>query len=172
MSASPAAVPQAASGRYLVFVLGGAEYAVDVLRVREITGPLPITRVPRMPPHVRGVINLRGQVIPVIDLRTRFGLEAVDHGARTCMIVLQAGAAEFTALVDRVCEVVTIAAGEVEETPSFGAAVDTAYLQGVVRAGPRVRLLLDIDRVLSVAELGAAAAVAGAPAAGAVAQPA
>jgi purine-binding chemotaxis protein CheW len=142
-------------GRYLVFVLGGEEYAVDVGGVREIIGPLPVTRVPRMPTAVLGVINLRGKVIPAVDLRIRFDLDAVDHGARTCMIVVQSGGSEFAAVVDRVCEVATIDPSDVEETPVFGAAVDTAYLRGVARAGPRVRLLLDIDRVLAHHEPGA-----------------
>jgi hypothetical protein len=83
-----AAAGRAQPGRYLVFVLGEEEYGVEVLKVREIIGPLPITRVPRMPHTVLGVINLRGAVIPVVDLRVRFGLAAVDHGARTCMIVM------------------------------------------------------------------------------------
>lgn len=142
--------------RCLVFALGEEEYAVDVMRVREIVGPLPVTRVPGMPAHVRGVINLRGKVIPVIDLRTRFGLEAVDHGPRTCMVVLQAGEMEVTALVDRVCEVARIAAAELEETPSFGPSVDTSYLLGIARSGTRVRMLLDMDRVMSTDERAAA----------------
>jgi purine-binding chemotaxis protein CheW len=159
MTAAPAAL-QAADARYLIFMLGDEEYAVDVLRVREIVGPLPITRVPRTPAHVRGVINLRGKVIPVIDLRTRFGLPAPDHGPRTCMIVLQTGAAEYTALVDRVCEVLTIPGDDISETPSFGPGIDTGCLQGVARSGPKVRMLLDIDRLLTADELGAATALA------------
>jgi purine-binding chemotaxis protein CheW len=146
--ATAAATVAAQGGRYLIFVLGAEEYAVDVLRVREIIGPLPVTRVPRMPPAVHGVVNLRGTVIPVLDLRVRFGLEPVDHGERTCMIVVQTAAGEFAALVDRVCEVATIGAADIEPTPSFGPAVDTDHLTGVARAGQRVRLLLDIDRTI------------------------
>lgn len=151
---SAAALP-AQEGRYLVFVLGGEEYAVEVLRVREIIGPLPITRVPRMPEAVRGVINLRGKVIPVVDLRVRFGLEAVDHGARTCMIVVQAGGAEYAALVDRVCEVALISQADIEERPALGASADEACLLGVARAGKRVRLLLDLERAVAQASAGA-----------------
>jgi purine-binding chemotaxis protein CheW len=144
-----AAAGRAQPGRYLVFVLGEEEYGVEVLKVREIIGPLPITRVPRMPHTVLGVINLRGAVIPVVDLRVRFGLAAVDHGARTCMIVMLTAAGEVAALVDRVCEVSTIAAADIEPTPSFGPTVDMTCLQGVARAGQRVRMLLDIERTLA-----------------------
>lgn len=147
------------AGRYLIFVLGDAEYGIEVLKVREIVGPLAITRVPRMPAAVRGVVNLRGKVIPVVDLRIRFGLEPVDHGARTCMIVVQAAAAELAAIVDRVCEVAHVTEHDVEDTPSFGTAVDTSYLRGVAKAGGRVRLLLDLEHALSQQELGALAAL-------------
>jgi len=139
----------ARTGVYLVFGLGDTDYAVEVGRVREIIGLLPITRVPRLPDSVRGVINLRGKVIPVIDLRVRFGLEAVDHGRRTCIIVLQAGGGEFGVVVDRVIEVAHIEAAGIEETPHFGAAIDTDYLLGVANNGPRVRLLIDMDRAVT-----------------------
>jgi purine-binding chemotaxis protein CheW len=150
----------ARAGRYLVFVLGGGEYCIDVLKVREIIGPLPVTRVPRMPDTVRGVINLRGKIIPVIDLRVRFDLEAVDHGARTCMIVVQMGGAELAAVVDRVCEVATITEADIEDTPAFGGSIDTAYLLGVAKTGTRVRLLLDVERALAQHERSALGAIA------------
>jgi purine-binding chemotaxis protein CheW len=152
------------SGKYLVFALGGEEYGVEVSRVREIIGPMPITRVPRVPESVRGVINLRGKVIPVVDLRIRFGLEAIDHGLRTCIIVVQAAGAEFGVVVDRVSEVAVITGSEIENAPAFGPDIETPYLLGIARAGPRVRLLLDIERVLSREEMAAlpgAAALAG-----------
>lgn len=131
-----------------------------VERVREIIGLLPITRVPRLPESVRGVVNLRGRVVPVVDLRLRFGLEAVDHGQRTCIIVVQAAGIELGVVVDRVSEVVRIAATDVEEPPRFGAAIDTGYLLGVARHGERVRLLLDVDRAVSPQELDVLAATA------------
>lgn len=145
----------ARSGIYLVFALGSTDYAVTVDRVREIIGLLPITRVPRLPDSVRGVINLRGKVIPVVDLRIRFGLEAVDHGQRTCIIVLQAAGTEFGVVVDRVNEVAQIPTESIEEPPQFGADLDTEYLLGVARNGERVRLLLDVDHALSRHELAA-----------------
>lgn len=142
-------------GTYLVFALAQTEYALAVGRVREIIGLLPITRVPNLPPCVRGVINLRGKVIPVVDLRVRFGLEAVDHGQRTCIIVVQATAAEFGVVVDRVTEVACIEDSAIEDPPQFGADLDTQYLLGVAKHGPKVRLLLDIDHAVSRQELAA-----------------
>jgi purine-binding chemotaxis protein CheW len=149
------------AGKYLIFVLGAEEYGVQVARVREIIGAMPITRVPRMPESVRGVINLRGKIIPVVDLRIRFGLDAVDHGQRTCIIVVQAAGTEFGVVVDRVSEVASVDASAIEDAPAFGADIDTEYLLGIAKHGTRVRLLLDIERALSqqeLAELAGAAA--------------
>jgi len=146
------------AGVYLVFGLGETDYAVEVGRVREIIGLLPITRVPRLPDSVRGVINLRGKVIPIVDLRVRFGLEAADHGQRTCIIVLQAAGGEFGVVVDRVIEVTHIATAAIEEPPRFGAAIDTEYLIGVANCGQRVRLLIDMDLAVSHDELAPQAA--------------
>lgn len=155
MSAQQPAAAAARGGKYVVFELGDEEYGVDVSMVREIIGPMPITRVPRMPESVRGMINLRGKVIPIVDLRIRFGLEAVDHGRRTCIIVVQTAAAEFGVVVDRVSEVATIAETEVEDAPSFGIGIETEYLLGVAKHGARVRLLLDIQRALTRQEIAA-----------------
>lgn len=148
---------------WLVFALGATDYAIDVSRVRTIIGLLPITRVPRLPESVRGVINLRGQVVPIVDLRIRFGLEAADHGQRTCIVVLQAAGSEFGVVVDRVIEVAHISAASIEEAPQFGADIDTDYLLGVAKHGQRVRLLLDMDRAMSRQEMAALAASAGSP---------
>lgn len=102
MGAQDQATVATRAGKYVIFELGDEEYGVDVAMVREIIGPMPITRVPRVPESVRGMVNLRGKVIPIVDLRIRFGLEAVDHGRRTCIIVVQTAAAEFGVVVDRV----------------------------------------------------------------------
>jgi purine-binding chemotaxis protein CheW len=154
-AASSGAAVLAPAGKYLVFSLGGEEYGIAVSQVREIIGPMPVTRVPRVPESVLGVINLRGKVIPVVDLRIRFGLEPIDHGLRTCIVVVQAADAEFGLVVDCVSEVIGIGETEIEEPPAFGPGVDTPYLLGVAKCGPHVRLLLDIERVLSRAELAA-----------------
>lgn len=147
-----------ASGTWLLFDLGGTAYGVDVARVRQIIGLPPITRVPRMPPAVRGVINLRGTVLPVVDLRIRFGLETADHGQRTCVIVLRAAGAEFGAVVDRVLEVARIDAAATEPAPQFGTAIDAEYLLGVAQHGGRVVLLMDPDHAVPPRALAALSA--------------
>lgn len=140
-------------GKFLGFFLGEEEYGLEILKVREINGLLPITWVPRTSAAVRGVINLRGKVIPVVDLRLHFGMEAGVDTERTCIIVVQAHGTEFGLVVDRVSEVTSIAASEVEPAPEFGARVDTTYLLGIAKAESRVRLLLDLDRILTVREV-------------------
>lgn len=138
-----------AGGRYLTFYLAEEEYGLEILKVREIIGLLPITRVPRTPPAVLGVINLRGKVIPVLDLRVRLGMEAASDAARPCIIVVQARGVELGVRVDQVSEVVNVAAGDIQDAPQFGAEVDTAFLLGIARSEGKVKLLLDIDRVLT-----------------------
>lgn len=151
------------SGTYLVFTLGTEAYAIDVTAVREIIGAVPITRVPGLPDSVRGVINLRGKIIPVADLRIRFHIEAVDHGHRTCIVVVHARGAEFGLVVDRVLEVAHIAQQDIEPPPEFGTNVQPDYLLGIARNGSCVQLLLDVERTLSPTESSAlAAAVAAA----------
>jgi purine-binding chemotaxis protein CheW len=145
-----ATVPPATSlaGKYLTFFLADEEYGFEILKVHEIMGMLPITRVPRTPDAVRGVINLRGKVIPIVDLRVRFRMTD-DDVAATCIIVVQVRGAQIGVVVDRVSEVIDIAAADIEPAPEFGVDVDTRYLLGLAKADGRVRLLLDIDRVLA-----------------------
>ena len=155
---SNALQPQAASGvrrdgKFLTFFLAGEEYGVEILKVHEIIGVLPVTRVPRTPEFVLGVINLRGKVIPIMDLRRKFGMEPGEQTAESCIIVVQVNGVQIGAVVDRVSEVVAIAPADVEDPPSFGADVETEYLLGLAKADGRVRLLLDIDRVLSTSEV-------------------
>jgi purine-binding chemotaxis protein CheW len=168
---------RAHGGTYLLFLLGGAEYGISVANVREIIGALPITRVPCMPAAVRGVINLRGRIIPVVDLRVRFGLEPVDHGERTCIVVVETGGADLGLVVDRVVEVAHIPADAVEAVPSFAAEADTGYLLGIGGHGSRVRLLLDVEHALprhdlaALASAAASASASASPAAPAAAAP-
>ena len=152
--ADDAADREAERTTWLVFALGATDYAVDVASVQQIIGLQPITRVPRMPDAVRGVINLRGRVVPVIDLRIRFGLEAVDHGQRTCIIVVRTAGTDLGIVVDRVVEVARITAAAIEDAPQFGGS-DTEYLHGVAKHDGRVLLLLDAGRALSGEELDA-----------------
>lgn len=142
----------ARGGKYLTFFLAGEEYGVEILKVHEIIGTMPITRVPRTPPHICGVINLRGKVIPIMDLRLKFGMKATEQAAETCIIVVQLHGVQTGAVVDRVSEVADIAAGDIEDAPAFGADVNTEYLLGIAKCGGRVKLLLDIERVLSTSE--------------------
>ena len=152
MTAPASATAASRAGKYLTFVLAAEEYGVEILKVQEIIGMLPVTRVPRTPHFVKGVINLRGKVIPIVDLRAKFGMEGVD-GEESCMIVVQVQGVQLGIVVDRVSEVRAIDAGEIADPPSFGADVDTAYLLGIAKGAGRVTLLLDIDRVLSAADV-------------------
>ena len=143
----------ASPGKYLTFALADEECALPVLKVREIIKMMEITQVPKVPPHVKGVINLRGKVIPILDLRLKFGFPPQDATERTCIIVVDAalngGRGSLGFVVDGVSEVMNITAEEIEPTPDFGEQVNTAYMQGVAKRGAHVKMLLDLDRVLS-----------------------
>ncbi len=154
MTSTRAAFTRELAGKYLTFVLGSEEYGLPVLRVREIIRMMDITMVPQVPDYVKGVINLRGKVIPIIDLRLKFSFEPIGYGVRTSIIVVEVNAAsgrQMTGIVvDDVSEVLSIAADEIEETPEFGSAVTTDYMKGVATVKGKVRILLDIDRVFGV----------------------
>lgn len=150
----------ARGGKYLTFCLGKEEYGIGILKVREIIGLMDITAVPRTPPYVRGVINLRGQVISVVDLRAKFGMPAVERTDESCIIVVEirgAGGRDLSTgiVVDRVSEVLNIPAESVEDPPAFGGAssIDTDFILGMGKVGQAVKILLDIDRVLSPADV-------------------
>jgi purine-binding chemotaxis protein CheW len=136
-------------GKFLTFFLAGEEYGLEILKVQEIIGIMDITPVPRSPDYIRGVINLRGKVIPIVDLRLRFGMEQAERTSETCIIVVEANRVQTGIVVDQVSEVLNIASGEIEDTPAFGAEVQTDYILGIGKADGRVKLLLDIDRVLA-----------------------
>jgi len=139
-------------GKYLTFALSNEEYGLEILKVREIIGYIDVTAVPQTPHHVKGVINLRGQVIPVVDLRSKFGMETTEVTEQTCIIVVeitQSGRKFNTGIVvDRVQEVLDIAGQDIEPAPQFGASVDTTFILGMGKIGESVKILLDIDRVL------------------------
>jgi len=140
-------------GKYLTFSLAGEEYGVGILKIREIIGLMTITTMPKTPDYVKGVINLRGKVIPVIDLRLKFGMEVMEYNDRTCIVVVETRGAGKTInmgiVVDSVSEVLNIKGSEIEETPSFGAKLDTDYILGMAKSSNGVKILLDIDRVLT-----------------------
>lgn len=141
------------SGKYLTFCLDEEEYGLEILKVREIIGLMTITAIPRTPIYVKGVINLRGKIIPVVDLRLKFGMVEIPATDETCIIVVQVGQVEVGLIVDRVSEVRDILAGEIENAPSFGEGVNTEFLLGIGKSGDKVTLLLDIDRVVGNSEL-------------------
>lgn len=144
-------------GKYLTFSLDSEEYGIGILKVKEIIGMMRITPVPQTPEFVKGVINLRGKVIPVIDLRLRFGMEAIDYSERTCIIVVEiqslSGRLPIGIVVDAVSEVLNIKGSDIEETPTFGTKLETDYILGMAKMGGGVKILLDIDRILNAEDL-------------------
>ncbi len=144
-------------GKYLTFTLADEEYGIGILKIKEIIGMMPITPVPRTPTFVKGVVNLRGKVIPVIDLRIRFGLKAMEYTDRTCIIVVEiageSGSIMVGLVVDTVSEVLNIKTNDIEETPAFGANLDTDYILGMAKMEGGVKILLDIDKVLRSEEI-------------------
>ena len=139
-------------GKYLTFVLQGEEYGLQILKVREIIGLMDITAVPQMPEYVAGVINLRGKVIPVVDLRLKFGMAHEEFTDQTCVIVVEVstdrGASLVGIIVDTVSEVLDIPGEDIESAPEFGASVDTEFILGMGKVKGGVKILLDIDKVL------------------------
>lgn len=140
------------AGKYLTFVLAEEEYGFEVLKVREIIGVMSITVVPGMPPYVNGVINLRGKVIPVIDLRLKFAMPAAKHTSETCFIVVDVRGSLMGVVVDRVSEVLDIRGEDIEDAPDIGVAVQNDFILGMAKAKGRVKILLEIDKVLTEAE--------------------
>lgn len=140
------------AGKYLSFILGDETYAVEVLKVQEIIGILPVTRVPHAPHYIRGVINLRGKVVPVTELRTRFDLPSREDTPRTCIVVVQVPKDDRTItmgmVVDEVVEVLDVDAVNIEPCPEFGSSVDLRLINGVAKVEGKVVILLHIDRVL------------------------
>lgn len=150
-------VAQQLAGKYLTFKLANEEYGLEILKVQEIIQMQEITHVPKTPEFVRGVINLRGRVIPVIDLRLKFGMPASEDTDKTCIIVVQIGDAENSltlgVLIDEVSEVLDIEAQNIQETPSFGNNVNTDFILGLGKIGDKVKMLLDVDKVLTTSEI-------------------
>lgn len=145
------------AGKYLTFALGREEYGIGILKIREIIGMMPITVVPQTPSFIKGVINLRGKVIPVTDLRMKFGLETTDYNERTCIIVVEidCGSRKLVMglVVDGVSEVANIKGGEIEGTPDFGSGSHNSYVKGMAKIAGGVKILLDIDRILTGEQL-------------------
>ncbi len=139
-------------GKYLTFSLGAEEYGIGILKVKEIIGMMPITTVPRAPGFMKGVINLRGKVIPVVDLRLKFEMEEIPYNERTCIIVMEiegpAGPFSIGAVVDSVSEVLSIKGDDMEDAPNFGTNLNTDYILSMAKTNGALKILLDIDKVL------------------------
>ena len=156
-----AAAPAERREQYLAFTLGGETFAMDIRSIREVIQFGGITQVPLMPPFIRGVINLRGSVVPVIDLCVRFGRPATEVANRTCIVLLELregesdATAELGVIVDTVSEVLSIGESEIEPAPAFGNDLRTDFIAGVAKVADRFVILLDVNHVLSVDELAA-----------------
>lgn len=144
---------QGEGGKFLTFQLKDEEYGLEILKVREIMGIMDITTVPQTPPYVKGVINLRGQVIPVIDLRLKFGMEEGQYDKRTCIVVVNVDGLQMGIVVDTVSEVMDIESEAIEATPSFGTKLNTDYILGMGKVQGAVKILLDIGEVLNSEEM-------------------
>jgi len=144
----------AASNQVLTFTLGEETYGVDILRVQEIRGWSPVTRIPQAPPHVLGVLNLRGSIVPIVDLRMRFNLDRAEYTPLTVIIVLSVesavGRRDFGVVVDGVSDVVDVAVSDVKPAPEFGEQiqVSTEFIEGLTAVSDRMVMLLDIDRLI------------------------
>jgi len=142
--------------RFLTFHLKGEEYGIDIMKIQEIIGLVPITSVPTAPAYCRGVINLRGKVIPTIDLRSKLGMESVEDTERTCIIIVEVegdgGQRQFGLVVDEVAEVLHVSEAEMNPPPDYGATLDEAFIQGIGVVEGQVKIFLDIDLVMSEAD--------------------
>jgi purine-binding chemotaxis protein CheW len=140
-------------GKFLTFILGSEVYGIEILKVREIIGLMDITTVPQTPYYMKGVINLRGKVIPIIDLRLKFSMQEEEYTQETCVIVVEVNDTSIGIIVDSVSEVSDISSGEIEEAPSFGKGIDTDFIFGLGKVKEKIIILLDIETVLSSEEL-------------------
>jgi len=146
--------PASLAGKYLTFFLGGETYGIPVLKVREIISMLPITQVPQVPAYMKGVINLRGKVIPVVDLRAKFSMSEAEATASTCIVVVQIHGLDnhiklIGLIVDAVEEVANIAQADIEPTPDFGGSISVQYILGMAKIKGAVKSLIDIDQIIA-----------------------
>lgn len=150
---SKAAQPAAAAYQFLTFLLEEREYGLELFRIQEICGYAPITPIPNLPPHVRGVMNLRGTVLPVIDLRMKFRLPAVQYGRFTVIVIAKVQEKTVGLLVDAVSDVLRIGSDELRPAPDFGEAVDTEFISGVFQAREHLAVALNLEKLLTAGEL-------------------
>ena len=157
----PVAAPEAVRREFLTFTLGKEEYGIDILRVQEIRGYDTVTEIAHTPPFIKGVINLRGQIVPIVDLRIKFGLPYPPYGPTTIVIILRLAGRLVGIVVDGVSDVVALAAGLIRPAPSFSSAVDTDYIFGLGTEGERMLILVDIERLMSSSDMALMDEVAG-----------
>jgi purine-binding chemotaxis protein CheW len=141
------------AGKYLTFFLASEEYGIEILKVQEIIGRMPITPVPLTSKYIRGVINLRGKIHPIMDLNVKFGMSQTEITDETCIIVIKTSSLMMGILVDKVSEVVNLSSDDIEDAPSFGSEVNTEYLLGIGKTGGRIRMLLDIEKVITASDV-------------------
>ena len=157
VASEPSDAVHTAANQFVAFTIGAQNYCVDIMSVREIRAWAGTTSLPNSADFIRGVINLRGKVIPVMDLRLRFKMEAIDYTGRTCIIVVEitgsAGQVQIGTVVDSVSEVLNIKGEDIEDTPTFGTKLDTEFIMGMAKMEGGVKILLDIDKVLSAEEV-------------------
>lgn len=144
--------------QFLTFQLGEELYGVDILRVQEIKGYTTVTKIPNTPPHIKGVLNLRGTIVPIIELRTKFGMPTIEYTMFTVIVVVVVQEKVMGLIVDAVSDVLDIAKKDVQPPPQFGAKVDVSFLKGVGKSGDKLVALLDMDRLLTVEDLQESAA--------------
>jgi len=154
---TPAGVAAADQHQYLTFTLGHEEYGIEILRVQEIKGYSAITPIPNMPPHIKGVMNLRGTVVPVVDLRVKFGMCEADYTRFTVVIVVTVGPRVVGLVVDAVSDVLSVSPTDMAPPPELGEGIDTTFLTGMVKSENRLTALLAIDRVVGFEALAASA---------------
>lgn len=153
MNASNAELASQQAEEYLTFTLGREEYAIDILRVQEIRGYDQVTAIANSPAFIKGVINLRGAIVPIVDLRIKFNLASVTYDEFTVVIILNIGRRIVGAVVDSVSDVIALAAEEIKPPPEFGSTFDTEYLLGLASAGENMLILVDIERLMTSREM-------------------
>ena len=146
--------------QFLTFQLGDELYGVDILRVQEIKGYTTVTKIPNTPPHIKGVLNLRGTIVPIVELRTKFGMPTIEYTLFTVIVVVVIQEKIMGFVVDAVSDVLNIDKKDIQPPPQFGAKVDVSFLNGIGKSGDKLVALLDMDRLLSDSDLQEVAAVA------------
>ena len=156
---APVSIKKEGNKQYLTFWLNQQEYGIELLRVREIRGFTAITPIPNLPTHIKGVMNLRGSVLPVIDLRLKFSMPEKEYTKFTVIIIANAGAKSVGLIVDSVSDVLSVASDKVSPPPDFGSTIDSFFVSGLLKAADRLAILLDLDRLLAESEINAEAAI-------------